>query len=50
MPETRPRRSQPILAALALLFASTAWPALPAAAQSLKDFEALTTVYVLPNG
>ena len=44
-----PRRSQPILA-LVLLLALAAWPPRPAAAQSLKDFEARTTVHVLPNG
>ncbi len=51
MPETRPRRSQPFLPVLALALAAAvlALPA-PAAAQSLKDFEARTTVHVLPNG
>jgi len=49
MPETRPRRS-PLLAAPALLLALAAGPARPAAAQSLQDFEARTTVHVLPNG
>ncbi len=50
MPETRPRRSQPILALFLTLLALAAWSAPPAAAQSLADYEARTTVHVLPNG
>jgi len=40
-------RPEPLLV---LLLAAAAWPALPAAAQDLKDFEARTTVHVLTNG
>lgn len=55
MPDLRLRRSSPshppFLPLLALLVAlATGLGTLPAAAQSLRDFEARTTVHVLPNG
>src|SRR3954465_14373556 len=52
MPEMRSPRPKPVLALLLLAAAAAAaiFTAPPAAAQDLKDFEARTTVHVLPNG